>query len=412
MKKFFVLWFSQAASLFGSTVIDFALAWYLTRETGSATVLATALMVALIPSIVLGPFVGPLIDRWSRKKIMLISDAAISLLTAVLVVLFITETVQIWHIYAIMVGRSIGGTFQNPALGASIPMLVPEKQLVRANGLFQMLQYAIRVIAPIAGALLMETLPMQWVLSVDVFTAVIAIGCLLPLMIPQPPRITLAVKANYFVDMKQGFRYIWSRPGLVRLIGMMALLMFFVAPASNLIPVLVNEHLEGDVVKLGWLGSASGIGGIAGGLLLGVWGGFRKRMRTAFLGFLIMIPCSVGLGYTSVNIFYASTLPAMLFMGVGMAFVNAPLTAIMNAVIARDMQGRVFSLYHSIVMAVMPLGLIIGGPVADLLGIRSLYFIASGAWLVILPLASLSKSLMNLENQKAEEKPKVTGTSP
>jgi len=401
------LWISQAASLFGSAVVDFALAWYLTRETGKATVLATALMAALIPQIVLGPFVGPLIDRWSRKKIMIISDAAISLLTAVLVVLFITGTVQIWHIYAIMVGRSIGGTFQNPALGASIPMLVPEKQLVRANGLFQMLQYTIRVIAPIAGAMLMESLEMQWVLSVDIITAVIAIGCLLPLGIPQPPRTTLAVKANYFGDMRQGFRYIWARQGLVMLIGMMALLMFFVVPASTLIPVLVNEHLGGDVIKLGWLGSASGIGGIAGGLLLGIWGGFKKRMWTALLGFLIMIPCSVGLGLTSVNIFYASTLPAMLFMGVGMAFVNAPLTAIMNAVIARDMQGRVFSLYHSIVMAVMPLGLIIGGPVADALGIRSLYFIASAAWLVILPLAMFSKSLMNLENQKAEDKPAV-----
>jgi MFS transporter, DHA3 family, macrolide efflux protein len=403
MKKFFVLWASQAASLFGSAVVDFALAWYLTRETGSATVLATALMAALIPQIILGPFVGPLIDRWSRKKIMVISDAAISLLTAVLVVLFITETVQIWHIYAIMVGRSIGGTFQNPALGASIPMIVPEKQLVRANGLFQMLQYAIRIIAPIAGALLMETLPMQWVLSVDIITAIIAVGCLLPLSIPQPPLTTLAAKPNYFGDMKQGFSYIWERPGLVMLIGMMALLMFFVVPASNLIPVLVNTHLEGDVIKLGWLGSASGIGGIAGGLLLGVWGGFKKRMWTAFLGFLIMIPCSIGLGFTSVNIFYTTTVPAMLFMGVGSSFVNAPLTAIMNAVIAKDMQGRVFSLYGSIVTAVMPLGLIIGGPVADALGIRSLYFIASAAWLIIIPLAALSKPLMNLENQKAED---------
>jgi len=189
------------------------------------------------------------------------------------------------------------------------------------------------------------------------------------------------------------------------LIGMVALLVFFVAPASSLMPVLVNEHLEGDVVKLGWLGSASGIGGILGGLGLGIWGGFKKRMWTAFLGFLIMIPCSVGLGFTSPNIFYTTTVPAMLFMGVGLALVNAPLGAIMNSVIAKDMQGRVFSLYGSIVTAVMPLGLVIGGPVADALGIRSLYFIASAAWLVILPLAMLSKSLMNLENERAEEKP-------
>jgi DHA3 family macrolide efflux protein-like MFS transporter len=411
MKKFFILWSSQAASLFGSAVVNFALAWYLTRETGSATVLATALIVAMIPQIVLGPFIGPLVDRWDRKKIMIFADLYVMLLTVVLVVLFYSGNIQIWHIYLIMIGRAIGETFQFPALGASIPMIVPEEHLVRANGLFQMLQSAIKIVAPPAGAFLMEALPMQGVLSVDIITAIIAVACLLPLVIPQPERTTLTDKASHFGDMKQGFHYIWSRPGLVMLISMVALLIFFVAPASSLIPVLVNEHLEGDVLKLGWLTSASGIGGVLGGLLLGVWGGFKKRMRTAFLGFFIMIPCSVGIGFSFPAIFYTTTVPAMLFMGVGLALVNAPLGAIMNSVIAKDMQGRVFSLYGSIVTAAFPLGLVIGGPVADALGIRSLYFIASVAWLVILCLFSLSKSLMDLENQKAAEKPAAINAS-
>jgi DHA3 family macrolide efflux protein-like MFS transporter len=361
-------------------------------------------MAALIPGIVLGPFVGPLIDRWNRKKIMIFSDLTISLLTVVLVVLFYTDNLQIWHIYAVMIGRAIGETFQYPALGASIPMIVSEKDLTRANGLNQMLQYAIKIIAPPAGAFLMEILPMQGVLSVDIVTAVIAIGCLLPLGIPQPPPSTLTAKANYLGDMMQGFHYIWSRRGLVVLMGMVALLVLFAIPGANLMPVLVNEHLGGDVLKLGWLSSAEGIGGIAGGLALGIWGGFKKRMWTAFLGFLIMIPCSIGLGFTSVSIFY-TTIASMFFMGVGLAFVNAPLAAIMNSVIVKDMQGRVFSLYGSIVSAVIPLGLVIAGPVADTLGIRSLYWIAAGAWLVILPMAMLSKSLMNLESQPLEEKP-------
>ena len=405
MKKFFILWSSQAASQFGSAIVSFALAWYLAKETGSATVLSTAIIVTVLPPIIMGPFIGPFIDRWSRKKIMIFADLTTALFTAVLVVLFFTDTVQIWHIYAVMVGRSIGGeVFQSPALGASIPMIVPEKHLVRANGLFQMLQYGIKIVAPIAGAFFMEKLSMHWVLSIDIITAVIAVGCLLPLMIPQPPRTTLTVKPNYFGDMKQGFRYIWSRPGLAMLIGLVALLVFFATPGASLIPILVQEHLGGDVIKLGWLGTASGIGGIAGGLLLAVWGGFKKRMWTALMGFAVMIPCSIGLGLTSVSYFY-TTVIAMVFMGVGNAFVSAPLTAIMNKVIARDMQGRVFSLYGSIVMAMMPIGLLIAGPVADTFGIRSLYFIASAGWLIILPLALLSKPLMNLENQKAEEQP-------
>ena len=403
MKKFFVLWSSQAASLFGSAVVQFALAWYLTKETGSATVLATALMVAMIPQIILGPFVGPLVDRWDRKKIMIFADLYVMLLTLVLVVLFYTDSVEIWHIYLIMIARAVGDTFQIPALGASIPMIVPGKNLVRANGLFQMLHNGIKVVGPPAGAFLMESLPMQGVLLVDIITAVIAVACLLPLAIPRPPRTTLAVKPDYFGDIKQGFHYIWGRRGLVILICMMALLIFFVAPASSLIPVLVNEHLEGDVLKLGWLTSASGIGGLLGGLLLGVWGGLSRRIHTAILGLMIMIPCRIGLGLTSPAIYYATTIPAMFFMGVGGSFFGAPSTAIMQSVVARDMQGRVFALYGSLVTAAFPLGLIIGGPVADTFGIRSLYFIASGAWLIILTLALFSKSLMNLEYQKVEE---------
>jgi DHA3 family macrolide efflux protein-like MFS transporter len=403
VKKFFVLWSSQAASLLGSALVDFSLAWYLTRETGSATILATALMVAMIPPIVLGPFTGPLIDRWSRKKIMIFSDAFISLLTVVLVVLFYTKTIQIWHIYVVLIGRTAGGTFQNPALGASIPMIVPEKQLVRANGLYQMLQYGIRVISPIAGAFFLELFPMYGVLSIDIITAVIAIACIIPLGIPQPAPAALAIKPNYYNDMKQGFQYILSRRGLVMLIVMITALVFFTAAPANLMPVLVNKHLGGDVIKLGWLGTAGGIGGIAGGMLLGAWGGLKKKIWTAFLGFLIMIPCSVVVGFTSVGIFYSTTLPALLFMGVGNAFVNAPLAAIINSVVAKDFQGRVLSLQTSIFVAAMPLGLVIGGLVADALDIRSLYWIAAAAWLVILPLATLSKSLMNLENEKTEE---------
>lgn len=400
MKIFLVLWSSQAASLFGSAVVQFALAWYLAKETGSATVLSTALMVAIIPQIVLGPFAGPLIDRWSRKKIMIFADLSTASLTAVLVILFYTRNIQIWHIYVIMAGRSIGDTFQGPALGASIPMIVPEKHLVRASGLYQMLQNAIQIIAPIAGAFLMEEFPMQGVLSVDIITAAIAIGCLLPLAIPRPERSTPAAKPNYFVEMKAGFRYIWVRPGLVMLIGMMALLVFSATPAASLFPILVNKHLGGDVIKLGWIVTAQGIGGILGGLLLGAWGGFKKRMWTALTGFMIMIPFSIVIGFTSIKIFYITTVEALIFMGLGRAFVSAPITAIMNSVVTKDMQGRVFALYGSIVTLMMPIGLVIGGPVADWLGIRWLYWIASIAWTIILPLAALSKPLMNLENQK------------
>ncbi len=399
MRKFMFIWASQAFSLFGSAVVNFALVWYLTRETGSATVLASALMIAMIPSIILGPLVGPLIDRWNRKKIMIYADLATMLLTVILVILFYTRNIQIWHIYMILIGRSIGAVFQGPALLASIPLIVSEKQLVRANGLYQTLQNSIQVVAPPTGAFLMNALSMPAVLSIDIVTAILAVACLLPLKISQLP-VLPSVKRNYFKEMAEGWRYIQTRRGLVMLIGLVAVLMFFAAPAGSLIPVLVMKHLEGDILRLGWLTSASGIGGILGGLFLTAWGGFRKSIWTALLGFTVMIPCSVVIGFTSPSLFY-STVGAMLLMGIGLSLANAPLTAIINSVVDKNIQGRVFTLYGSVVGTVIPLGMLISGPVADWLDIRSLYWIAAGAWIIIIPLALTSRSLMDLENHPA-----------
>src|SRR4030042_785818 len=145
--------------MFGSAVVGFALAWYLTTETGSATVLATSMMVAMLPQIILGPFIGPFIDRWNRKKIMVFADLAVMALTLVLVLLFYTNTIQIWHIYVVMAGGGGGGAFQYPAMPAPVPMIVPEKHLARANGLNMTLRGLINIVGPPAGAFLRAAFP-------------------------------------------------------------------------------------------------------------------------------------------------------------------------------------------------------------------------------------------------------------
>ncbi len=228
--------------------MEFALAWYLTRETGRATVLATALLVALIPSIVLGPFIGPLVDRWDRKKIMIFSDAAITLMTVGLVILFFTKSIEIWHIYVAMVGRAIGQAFQFPAMQAAVANIVPEKHLSRAAGMTQTLNGIINIAAPPMGAFLMEALPMQEVLAVDIITAALAIGCLFFIMIPNPARTTLSAKIDIIGDMMQAFRYIMSTFGIKIMVLMVSIYCFFATPAYNMFPMLVNRHLGGDVI--------------------------------------------------------------------------------------------------------------------------------------------------------------------
>jgi DHA3 family macrolide efflux protein-like MFS transporter len=390
--------------MFGSAVVGFALAWYLTRETGSATVLATAMMVAMFPQISLGPFIGPFIDRWNRKKIMIFADLAVALLTVLLVVLFYTRTIQIWHIYVVMVGRAIGGTFQYPAMGASIPMIVQEKDLARANGLFMTLQGLINIIGPPAGAFMMESLPMQGVLSVDIITAVIAVACLLPLVIPQPPRTTLAIKANVIGDMAQGFRYIWSWRGLMILGILFSLINFFGGPTASMIPIFVVRHLGAEVLRLGWLDTAIGVGMITGGLILGAWGGFKRRIITSFVGIIIAGSALIIFAFTTSELFLMGV--AMMFLiGLGIAICNAPIGAIFQSVVDKDMQGRFSTTLNAITGAMTPLGLAIAGPVADAVGVRPIFSFCGGAVLLLAVAGFFSRDLMNIEKQKAAEKP-------
>src|SRR6185503_19066363 len=168
--RFFTIWSGQALSLFGSALVQFALIWWLTQKSGSATVLAIATLVGMLPQILLGPFAGALVDRWNRRIIMITADATIAVFSLFLAYLFATDTVQIWHVYAIMAVRALGGAFHYPAMSASTPLMVPQDQLTRVNGLNQTLQGINSLIAPPIGALLISLLPTQGILLIDVGT--------------------------------------------------------------------------------------------------------------------------------------------------------------------------------------------------------------------------------------------------
>jgi DHA3 family macrolide efflux protein-like MFS transporter len=411
VKKFFVLWSSQAASLIGSSVVGFALVWYLAKETGSATILSTAMLVNLLPQVVLGPFIGPFVDRWKRKQIIIFSDLVTALLTLVLVILFYTGNIQIWHIYVIMAGRSISGCFQRPALNASIPMIVPKEHLVRANGLNQTLIGAINIVTPIGGAFIIEVLKMQWVLSVDIITAIIAIGCLIPLTIPQPPRTDKSIKPSYWADLMQGFRYIALWRGLLFLISLIAILMFFAAPLNALRPLFVTKYFSGNVLVFGSLGTVGSAGVFAGGLIMGIWGGFKRRIITALIFIIVQGASAFIFGFTTESLLFLAL--AMVFIsGLSGSILNANIGAIINSVVDKGMQGRVVSLQYSVGGLMAPLALVIAGPVADAISLRTIWYV-SGAMVVILTgIAFFSRDLINIENNQVEEKPREETPSP
>jgi len=407
---FFFIWGGQAFSLLGSQLVQFALIWWLTKTTGSATVLATATLVGLLPQVFLGPVAGALVDRWSRRVTMIVADSLIALATLGLIGLFWTETVQIWHVYLLMFTRSALGSFHWSAMQASTSLMVPKEQLTRIQGLNQMLQGAVNIGSAPLGALLLGFLPMQAILSIDIGTALLAVIPLLLIEVPQPvPTASVASKGitSVWQDMVAGLRYVWSWPGLVMVLGMATLINFLVTPAFALLPILVTKHFSGQAIQLAYLESAWGIGVVVGGLTLSAWGGFHRKVTTSLVGLILMGVALMVVGILPSSAFWLAVF--MIFIGgFTNSMVNGPMFAVFQSVIIPEMQGRVFTLILSASGAMTPLGLIIAGPLADRLGVQS-WFIAGGVISALLGAgAFFVPAILKIEDDRALEGQKTS----
>ena len=402
--KFFVIWSGQAFSLVGSALVQFALVWWLTQKTGSATVLATATLVALLPQIILGPFVGTLVDRWNRRLIMIVADTSIALVTGALIFLFLTGLVQVWHVYIILMLRSLGGAFHGPAMSASTSLMVPDKHLARISGMNQTLQGVINIFAPPLGALLLGLMSTGQVLFVDIGTAALAVIPLLFIAIPQPPRLIAQAngtekKLSYWHDLKDGYSYVIRWPGLLGVILLAMALNFLLSPVSALTPLFIKNIFYGGPQELAWAESVFGVGVILGGLALSVWGGFKRRIVTSFSGVLGIGVGVIIISLTPSNLFWL-LLAGNLILGATQVFANGPLFAIFQSTVAPEMQGRVFSLIGAGAAAMMPLSLLIAGPVSDWLGIRTWFLFGGILCILMTTVAFFIPVIMNIEQNR------------
>ena len=412
--RFFTIWTGQAFSLFGSQLVSFAVIWWLTQTTGSATVLATASLVGLLPQVILGPFTGTLVDRWNRRITMMVADGLIALATIVLAILFALGTVQIWQVYALLFIRSVCGGFHWPAMQASTTLMVPKEHLTRIQGLNQMLQGGMSIISAPLGALLLALLPMEGILAIDVFTALLAVIPLFFFQVPQPERSDLQPeaqgKSSFWQDFRAGLSYVWGWPGLM-LIGVMATVInFLLTPAFSLLPILITKHFNGQALQLATLESFYGIGIIVGGLILSAWGGFKRRILTSLMGLLAMgVGCLV-MGLLPPSAF-AIAVAVGLYLGIVNPIVNGPLFAAVQAAVAPEMQGRVFTLIGTMAAAMSPIGLIIAGPIADKLGVQT-WFIIGGIVTGLMGISSLFiPAIMHFEDGRSADKPAIAEKS-
>jgi DHA3 family macrolide efflux protein-like MFS transporter len=373
---FFTIWTGQAFSLIGSRVAQFALVWWLTQLTGSATVLATATMVALIPEIFLAPIAGAYVDRWNRRIVMIGADGMIALASLWLAYLFWMEAAQVWHVYVIMLVRAVGGSFHWPAMQASTSLMVPEKHLTRVAGLNQTINGALNIIGPPLGALLMEVLLLYGVMLVDVGTAMLAILPLFFTRVPQPKRDDMgAEKPTIWADMREGLRYIRDWPGLTALIGAAMIVKIALTPAFSLLPLLVSEHFNGGAAQYSLLEAVAGVGIVLGGLILSVWGGFRPKIYTTMMGMVVLGLGFVVLGLTP-GVFFWMALASTFVVGLMSPLIDGPIMAILQGTVVPEMQGRVFTLMGSLLWITSPFSLAVAGPVSDWFGLQVWYITA------------------------------------
>ena len=399
--RFFTIWAGQSLSLVGSRVAMFALIWWLTETTGSATVLASATLFALLPQIVLGPFAGVYIDRWNRRLIMIVADSAIAGASLWLAYLFWSGRIEIWHVYAISLAREIGGMFHWSAMQSSTGLMVPKEHLARVAGLNQAVMGVLNIVGPALGALLLSIVKIHQIMLVDVVTAAFAVGPLLFIAIPQPARITQAAaqpRTSLAADMREGLSYVLRWRGMLILLAMAMIFKVALTPAFSLLPLLVTDHFGGQAAQLATLESGFGLGVIMGGVLLGLWGGFKRNVRTTLVGVAGIGAMMLVLGLTPSG-WFAVGVAAMMTMGVAISLTDAPLHAVMQGAIDPDVQGRVFALLGSLFNVTAPIGLAIAGPVTDLIGVQIWYVVAGVLCFVMGIAAQMMPDVMNLEDQ-------------
>jgi DHA3 family macrolide efflux protein-like MFS transporter len=378
----------QALSLFGSMVVQYAILWHITLATQSGTMMTVFTIVGFIPMFLISPFGGVWADRFNRKSIINIADGAIAFASLIVAffLFFGIDSLGISLVCAVV--RSFGQGVQTPAVGAFIPQIVPAEHLTKINGLQSSIFSGITLTSPMIAGALMTFAPLEMLFLLDVVTAAIGISILfffvkVPLLAKKEPAELPAEGQkglSYFHDLKEGLKYIKKHGYILQMCIFMGLFMLLATPSALLTPLQVTRDFGNEVWHLTAIEITFSIGMMLGGLLIGVWGGFKNRIYTMTFAFLLYGIGVLGLGLATNFWFY---LAIMAMIGITMPIFNTPLMVLLQTNVDPAYMGRVFSVITMVSGVMMPLGMLVFGPVADIVAIDVL-LIGTGIALVLL----------------------------
>lgn len=361
---------SQTISLFGSMLVQYAITWYITLQTQSGVMMTIAIICGFLPTFFLSPFAGVWADRYNRKVLIIVADCLIAVATLIMAILFYMGHDAIWVLFVASIVRALGAGIQTPAVGAFIPQLVPEDQLTRVNAANSTVQSMVMLLAPMLSGALLTMATMEVIFFIDVITAAIAVITLVFfLKVPPHSKALEKQSVDYFTDMREGIAYIKNHDYVKKFFLFCAVFFFLAAPAAFLTPLQVTRSFGNEVWRLTAIEIAFSIGMMAGGITMATWGGFNNKIHTMTLASLLFGICTFALGIVPLFWIY------LLFMGVigiAMPIFNTPSMVLLQQNVEADFLGRVFGVLGMISSSMMPLGMLVFGPLSDVIKIELL----------------------------------------
>ncbi|MEK3856284.1 MFS transporter [Cytobacillus sp. FSL H8-0458] len=381
LKNIILFLSSQTISLFGSSLVQYAIMWHITLTTESGLMMTLYIICGFIPTFFLSPVAGVWADRYNRKMLIILADGLIAFSTLILAILFLMGYESIWLLFVMAAIRALGTGIQTPAVGAILPQIVPKEKLTKVNGVNGSIQAVIMFVSPMVSAALIAMASLEVIFFIDVLTAAIAIITLMAFVkVAVHEKAAAEQRASYFSDFKQGLHYVNSSPFLKKFFLFFAIFFVLMAPAAFLTPLQVTRTFGGDVWLLTAIEIAFSVGMMAGGGIIASWGGYPNKITTMTLASLIMGICTLALGI--VPIFWIYLLFMALF-GIAMPIFNTPVTVLLQEKIEENYLGRVFGVMGMISTSMMPMGMLIFGPIADIIAIEWL-LVGTGAFIILL----------------------------
>jgi DHA3 family macrolide efflux protein-like MFS transporter len=375
----------QALSFFGTMVVQYAILWHITIKSQSGTMMTLFTIAGFLPMLFISPFAGVWADRYNRKYIINIADGIISFFSLVVAIFLIFGIDNYWILLFCAFVRSIGQGVQTPAVGAFIPQIVPKEHLTKINGFQGSIHSFVTLTSPMLGGALMTLAPLETLFFLDVITAAIGI-CIVSFFVKIPERektelqIQEQKRSTYFYDLKEGLKYIKNHPYVLKLIILPAIYLFLFTPAGLLKPLQVTRNFGADVWRLGAIEIIFSAGMMIGGILIGMWGGFKNRIFTISLSCVLCGLLAAGLGFTPSFWLY---IIIMALLGLVQPLFNAPTMVLLQTSVEPAFMGRVISVVSMVISVVNPLGMIVFGPLADSVSINTILII-TGLFTIIL----------------------------